>query len=141
MEMTGSYWNGHRKHGNKETSRVQETPKGRCWPGCSHTGGSEAVGTHYIFHTHTPQRDNRHCGRHLLMSSLLNHSTAEWFYACFICISLNQRNRKKQVACYLLRFMNVKVHDCTIRSRLKKDGLFGRVSTRKLLLSRKNSTA
>uniref|UniRef100_A0A3B4G7W4 Uncharacterized protein n=1 Tax=Pundamilia nyererei TaxID=303518 RepID=A0A3B4G7W4_9CICH len=90
MEMTGSYWNGHRKHGNKETSRVQETPKGRCWPGCSHTGGSEAVGTHYIFHTHTPQRDNRHCGRHLLMSSVLNHSTAEWFYACFICISLNR---------------------------------------------------
>uniref|UniRef100_A0A3Q0QUF5 Uncharacterized protein n=1 Tax=Amphilophus citrinellus TaxID=61819 RepID=A0A3Q0QUF5_AMPCI len=77
MEMTGTYWNGHRRHGNKETTRVQETPNGRCWPGCSHTGAE-------------CRRDNRHCGRHWLMSSVLNHPTAEWFYACFICISLNQ---------------------------------------------------
>ncbi|XDV17499.1 hypothetical protein PO909_023347 [Leuciscus waleckii] len=27
---------------------------------------------------------------HLLMSSALNHRTAEWFYAYFICISLNR---------------------------------------------------
>lgn len=25
---------------------------GRCWPACNHTGGTEAVGTHYILHTH-----------------------------------------------------------------------------------------
>uniref|UniRef100_A0A8C7TRB3 Uncharacterized protein n=1 Tax=Oncorhynchus mykiss TaxID=8022 RepID=A0A8C7TRB3_ONCMY len=33
--------------------------------------------------------DNRHCGGHRLMSSVLNHPSAEWFYAYFICISLN----------------------------------------------------
>uniref|UniRef100_A0A8C3AP25 Secreted protein n=1 Tax=Cyclopterus lumpus TaxID=8103 RepID=A0A8C3AP25_CYCLU len=34
--------------------------------------------------------DSRHCGGHWLMSSVLNHPTAEWFYAYFICISLNR---------------------------------------------------
>lgn len=34
--------------------------------------------------------DNRHCGGHWLMSSVLNHPSAEWFYAYFICISLNR---------------------------------------------------
>uniref|UniRef100_A0A8C7X3K4 Uncharacterized protein n=1 Tax=Oryzias sinensis TaxID=183150 RepID=A0A8C7X3K4_9TELE len=33
--------------------------------------------------------DNRHSGRHWLMSPVLNHPTALWFYAYFICISLN----------------------------------------------------
>uniref|UniRef100_A0A3B4Z814 Uncharacterized protein n=1 Tax=Stegastes partitus TaxID=144197 RepID=A0A3B4Z814_9TELE len=37
------------------------------------------------------RRDNRHCGGHWLMSSVLNHPTAEWFYAYFICISLNRK--------------------------------------------------
>uniref|UniRef100_A0AAZ3SI21 Uncharacterized protein n=1 Tax=Oncorhynchus tshawytscha TaxID=74940 RepID=A0AAZ3SI21_ONCTS len=36
--------------------------------------------------------DNRHCGGHRLMSSVLNHPSAEWFYAYFICISLNPRS-------------------------------------------------
>lgn len=35
--------------------------RGRCWPACNQTGGSEAVGTHYIFHTHTPHLHHFFC--------------------------------------------------------------------------------
>lgn len=34
---------------------VEDTLRGRCWPVCNQTGGSEAVGTHYVLHTHIPE--------------------------------------------------------------------------------------
>uniref|UniRef100_A0A3B4UYD7 Uncharacterized protein n=2 Tax=Seriola TaxID=8160 RepID=A0A3B4UYD7_SERDU len=37
-------------------------------------------------------------GGHWLMSSVLNHPTAEWFYAYFICISLN-RGTVNEIMC------------------------------------------
>uniref|UniRef100_A0A3Q3GMG7 Uncharacterized protein n=1 Tax=Labrus bergylta TaxID=56723 RepID=A0A3Q3GMG7_9LABR len=40
--------------------------------------------------------DNRHCGGHWLMSSVPNHPAAEWFYAYFICISLNRTNGQQK---------------------------------------------
>lgn len=41
---------GTRRH--KEAKGVEDTLRGRCWPVCNQTGGSEAVGTHYVLHTH-----------------------------------------------------------------------------------------
>lgn len=45
-------WSEDRTQRNKEAQGVEDTLRGRCWPVCNQTGGSEAVGTHYVLHTH-----------------------------------------------------------------------------------------
>ena len=45
----------------KEATWVQETLRGRCWPACNQAGASEAMGTHYILHTHTPHLNDFFC--------------------------------------------------------------------------------